>query len=1228
MRTNKDQRHDREAGQEAGRARKALATARGTEILSGDTREQYRQKIARITLDSMVQFVGLLDAQGAVLEINKVALDAAGIQLADVEGKPFWETFWWQVSEEINATLQDSIRRAAQGEFVRWDTPIYGRAGGKETIIIDASLMPVKDEHGKVVFIAAEGRDITEKKAYEREIARQRKELAQHLGMAGLRHEAEQRLRLSEERYRTLIDLLPVAVYTCEAPTGVITFYNEHAATLWGRTPNEGDTDVRFCGSFRLWRPDGTLLPHDQAPMALALRDGHEFRNEDVVIERPDGTRIHALVNINPIRDETGRITGAINAFQNTAALRQAQELLQEQQRILQLTTEAAQIGTWQWDIKTGELIWSAIQRQLWGYEPTSEPITYADWSRLVEKSDLAQAEEAIALSLRSKAEYDVEYRIKPRHKNESRWIRSIGRTFFNEADEPVLMRGVSLDITARKKAEESLRHRTEQFAALLNQAPIGVYLVDSDFKIREVNPIAVPVFGRIGGGVIGRDFDEIIHILWEKQYADEIVGIFRHTLQTGEPYVTPERVGFRIDRGKSEYYEWRVNRITLSDGRHGLVCYFRDISEQVLARQTIAESEQRFRAIADAMPQIVWAARPDGHVDYYNERWYEYTGLPSGELGQSAWELILHADDVQPSVEGYRRCVEAGTPYEIECRFKDRKTGGYRWFMGRALPIRDQQGQIVRWFGTFTDIDDQKRLEEQLRNADRRKDEFLAMLGHELRNPLAAINTGITLLESDVPEERRLWVQQMMTRQMQQVQRLVDDLLDVARITQGKIQLRKEQIELRQPLEVALEAVRGLLEKRRHRLTTSISPEDLSLPADPARLEQILVNLLTNAAKYTPDGGEIRLSAERSDSEVILRCRDNGVGLSREMLDLVFDPFVQGEPAFERTGTGLGMGLTLVKRLAEMHGGTVTVSSGGRGMGSEFVLRLPAFQTDPAEAAEQVEEASVSQSESLRSAKILLIDDNRDLAEGFAFFLRRAGCEVILANDGETGIPCAERERPAAVLLDLGLPGIDGYTVAARLRANPALRNTVIIAISGYQPVKDEKTRRARFDGHLVKPIAYDRLLRILQEKLAAREASDAARSSRRILLIEDNSELAVLTAELLRRHGQEVAVAPSGEEGLVKALAFSPEVVFCDLNLPGKDGFETARLLRKQYGSKPLLIAGLTAGNVEQYLAYEGQTPFDLFVGKPLVWSKVCEMLEEFDGDSPPPARRAAVE
>ena len=502
-----------------------------------------------------------------------------------------------------------------------------------------------------------------------------------------------------------------------------------------------------------------------------------------------------------------------------------------------------------------------------------------------------------------------------------------------------------------RKDASEALRQSHARFEALFDAAPVGVYLVDANLRIRQVNPKASPVFGDIEG-LIGSDFVEVMHIIWPLGYAGEIVERFRHTLETGEPYFVPEHVEERLDRKVVEYYEWQLHRLTLPDGQYGVVCYFSDISRHVLTRLAIAE-------------------------------------------------------------------------------------------------------------------------------ADRRKDEFLAMLSHELRNPLAPITNAVQILSLQKNEDKlQRQARTIIERQVGQLTRLVDDLLEVSRITTGRIHLQKERIGLNGIVERAVETTRPLMDQHRHELAVSLSPQPIWLDADPTRVEQVIVNLLTNAAKYTHDGGRISLIVQQEDDEAVLRVKDTGVGMAPQLLPHIFELFTQAERSLDRSQGGLGIGLSLVQRMVEMHGGRVEVSS-VLGQGSEFVVRLPLMVTPASQPQSLSEDTSEQTGPSLR---VLVVDDNMDAAQSLGLLLEASGHHVRTAYDGPTALEVAFEFRPNIALLDIGLPGIDGFEIAKRLRQDPSLGDVVLVAMTGYGKEIDKlRSHNAGFNHHLVKPADFRKVKQIL---------------------------------------------------------------------------------------------------------------------------------------------------
>ncbi len=503
-----------------------------------------------------------------------------------------------------------------------------------------------------------------------------------------------------------------------------------------------------------------------------------------------------------------------------------------------------------------------------------------------------------------------------------------------------------------------------------------------------------------------------------------------------------------------------------------------RDAADRQRAADLLRESEERFRLLADALPQIVWTAPGSGELDYINSRGPEYAGVPVEDALRHRWLDFVHPDDRTRVWDRWERSLRSGEVYECEYRLR-RRDGAYRWQLVRALPLPDGQGRVARWFGTATDIEDQKQAQEAMQEEDRRKDYFLAMLSHELRNPLTPVLNATFLLRQAAPGspafDRALTI---VERQVALLARLIDDLLDLSRITRGKIVLKKERFD-------AAALMRTLIDDRRESLAADGLLVELRLPDQPllvegdaARVAQAIGNLLENAQKYTDRGGGVRVEACAAGREAALIVQDTGIGLAATTLERIFTPFVQvGSPGQGRRG-GLGLGLALVKHLAELHGGSVEARSEGEGRGSTFTLRLPLAAGLGSPASQPL--ATVRARAALR--RVLVVEDNSDAAESLRLMLQLDGHQVEVAATGEEGIARARAARPDVVICDIGLPGISGYDLARTLRADPSLEAR-LVAVTGYgQPQDREMALLSGLERHLTKP--YDH--RDLQQVLA----------------------------------------------------------------------------------------------------------------------------------------------
>ncbi len=506
---------------------------------------------------------------------------------------------------------------------------------------------------------------------------------------------------------------------------------------------------------------------------------------------------------------------------------------------------------------------------------------------------------------------------------------------------------------------------------------------------------------------------------------------------------------------------------------------------------RTLLEAGEGYRLAVDAVEDYaILTMDPEGRVASWNlgaERLLEYKAEEI--LGHEA-ACFFTPDEAHQGVpeQELRKAAETGRAGDD--RWHVRKNGSYFFASGITSSLRDEQGALLGFVKIMRDRTDRKRLDEELRNraealarADEDKDEFLAVLAHELRNPLAPVFYALRLLdEKPLDDPDRWYIRRIVDRQMRRLSRLIDDLLDVSRIRTGKVELRKDRVDLGAVIDHAVEVARPLAEDRKHELTVALPPEPVWLEADPVRLEQIVTNLLSNAVKFTEDGGRIRLGVEREGQEILIRVKDTGVGIASDLLPRVFDLFTQGDRSLDRSRDGLGIGLTLSRRLAEMHGGTIEAHSEGVGKGSELIVRLPVFlHHGPPPGAEPARAGAETLSRALR---VLVVDDSEDTTELLGTLLEMAGHSIQVAHNGPSALEVAASFRPDAIILDIGLPGLDGYQVAQRLREDPTLKNVTLIAVTGYGQEEDlRRSREVGFDHHLVKPIDPGELQRMLAE-------------------------------------------------------------------------------------------------------------------------------------------------
>ncbi|CAH0351270.1 ATP-binding protein [Aquabacterium sp. CECT 9606] len=547
-----------------------------------------------------------------------------------------------------------------------------------------------------------------------------------------------------------------------------------------------------------------------------------------------------------------------------------------------------------------------------------------------------------------------------------------------------------------------------------------------------------------------------------------------------------------RRQHGDTTYHELAVIVVRDRHKYEDELVQARKNAEAALAAQH--EAQRALQETADVLGLAMrggqmgaWSRNLSTNQVWWSSQLEVLMGLPTDGFASTEADFFdfVHEDDLLKVRQVVDQAIRLGTDYSVEFRF--RHAGGqWRWMEGRGRAAYDAQGKPTTLYGLGIDITERKHSEDQwqeiserLAQADRRKDEFLATLAHELRNPLAPMRNVVELLKRQALNANQLrWTREVLERQLQHMTHLVDDLLEVSRITQGKLELRRQPVELVQAVNSALEAATPLVQAAGHELTVDLPEQPILLDADPTRLTQIILNLLNNATKYTPPGGRIWLGIQQADERATVTVRDSGLGIPREQLTNIFEMFSQLTPALDRSQGGLGIGLALVRGLVELHGGTVAAHSDGPGMGSEFIVTLPLAQgtsTLPMKADKPDDDAS-------RAKRILVVDDNEDAAESLEMLLGLQGHEVRSAGDGMAALRLAGEFLPELTLLDIGLPKLNGYEVAKLIRQQPWGANMLLVAVTGWGQAQDKQAADAAgFDRHLTKPVNPEDLRSIL---------------------------------------------------------------------------------------------------------------------------------------------------
>lgn len=1181
-----------------------------------------QNELWQTTLSSIGDAVIATDCGRQVLFLNAAAEQLTGWKRSAALGRNLDEVFV-VVNEDTRQKIACPVKQvlATGREAAIANHTLLISQKGDETPI-DDSAKPIRNEEGNLFGAVLVFRDIREKT------------------------DAARALKSSEERLRLATDASDLGVWVWHIADDRVTWENDQPYEIFG-IPRGGEplNAARFSSEFlhpddlELFQKSVSATLEEGTPFYFIGRfrrgDGEirwtEFKGQ--LLHKRDGTPDRILGTAGDVterklsedRQRQARDPLEIHVTERTVKL-------DKEKQFLQAVLENIEDGIVACDADGLLTLFNQATKSLHGLPPQPlAPEHRAQHYNLFTadgRTPMSKAEVPLFRALAGENVQDAEMVIAPTH-GERRTLLASGQALYDE-DGKKLGAVVSMhNITDRENVDEALaevvreqalRQADERVRGILESISDGVFLVDEFWEIIYVNKGAEVINSQSRDELLGNNLWKVFPTTIGTMFQDEVMQVFLN----------------RVPRSFQYFYEpwgkwFQIDASPAPDG--GTAIYYRDVTEQKRDAETLIGSEKRFRLLAETIPNLAWMAQPDGHIFWYNQRWYDYTGTTEAEMQGWGWRKVQHPEEMSQVMERWLSSIDTGEPFKMVFPLLG-ADGLFRHFLTLVNPFRDASGTILFWFGTNTDITEQKNIEQKLalaaaaekersrlltqvaeasssinavlsissisgvladearrilktnvslvslaprsrsdepahtvslsdnyrelrarefkpeelgfeinpwllnnetyenlmpqgklvvplighggrrlgliqlldkfdgdfteedeavlsqlaataavglenahlydslREQDQRKDEFLATLAHELRNPLAPVRTGLEILKRESDQDRAKVARDMMERQLGLMVRLVDDLMDVSRVSRGQMELKPERATLDSIIQSALETSLPLVKSAKHEFFINLPDEPLHVMADRTRLAQVLSNLINNAAKYTPPGGRIDVTAYPIGVHIFIDVKDNGSGIPGEMLSKIFDMFTQVGRTLDRAQGGLGIGLSLVKQLVEMHGGSVTADSPGLGLGSTFTVKLPAL-SKPSDDLMVQENELADDSAPGRSHRVLVVDDNLDGAESLAMLLQIYGHETRTAHAGDKAIELANEFRPEVIFLDIGLPGMNGYEVARRIRANPEHQGITLVAVTGWGSEEDRKlAREAGYDRHMTKPV------------------------------------------------------------------------------------------------------------------------------------------------------------
>jgi len=1071
----------------------ALKTAQSILLAKRRAEDEFQKNsdLIRVTLSSIGDAVISTDADGNVIFMNSIAEKLTGWVQAEAAGHALPEVFCI-VNERTRESVENpALRALREGVIVGLANHTILIAKDRTEWPIDDSAAPIRDAQDHTIGAVLIFRDISERK-------RQESLQAEATRRAILRADVSSALAASTETSVALnlcceaivrhLDMAFARIWTLNEADGVLALQ----ASAGHYVHLDGAHSRIKVGDFKIGRIAASGQPH-------LTNDTYRDPNvSDREWARSEGMTAFAGY---PLEIE-GRVVGVMAMFarhpltQNTIAdlaplalgiaqyvhRKQTEKLVADERDLYRVTLESIGDAVISTDTRGRVTNLNPVAQALTGWTHADAVGQSLDTVfHIVNESTRLPVENPATRALAEGAIVGLANHTILIAKNGSeRAIDDSAAPIRSKDGEIIGCVLVFRDVTETRRAEAALRESDAFSRSVLEASPDCVKVLDADGRLIQMNSqgqclMEVDDFSSIAG----RKWWD----LWPDDRKQDVLSAVANARSTGSGRFE----GFcQTAKGTLKWWDVVVAPIRNDQGEAiRFVSVSRDMTERRQMVEALAENEERFRMLADNLSQFAWTADAQGWIFWYNKRWYDYTGTTFEQMQGWGWKAVHHPDHVDRVVERIQQSWDTGEPWEdtFPLRAKD---GNYRWFLSRAIPIRDEQGKILRWFGTNTDITEQRELAEKLQlmaaelsEGDRQKNEFLAMLAHELRNPLAPIRNAVQIIRlSDGDAEQAALASELIERQVTQLVRLVDDLLDVNRISRGKLDLRLERVDVSSIIHQAVETSRPFIDASNHQLSVTLPSTPLILQADEVRIAQVVSNLINNACKYSDAAGRIQITVERHQDEAVIYVKDTGIGIPADMLPRVFDLFTQVDKSLDRAQGGLGIGLTLVQRIVDMHGGRVSVSSDGLGKGSEFVIRLPVLL----DLANGSAKAAVAKVEKPAPRRILVVDDNRDSASSLAMLLKVVGNTTHTASDGEAALAAAEEFRPDLILLDIGLPKLNGYQVAKTIRAESWGNNIVLVALTGWGQEEDRaQSKTAGFDEHLVKPVNFDGLMTLL---------------------------------------------------------------------------------------------------------------------------------------------------